>query len=187
MQSALRRIVGLTIFLVGAILPLLPAGADGEATVSVLPAEGTFVVGAEIEAEVWVEDVVDLYGGDIELSFDASRLEVLDANPSQPGIQIQPLYGFLVPGIIVRNEADNTAGTIRFAATQLYPSPAVSGSGALFAFTFRALDLGLADVGYVKVQLADGNAEPISSSTVGASYRVVESHLVFLPLVAAGP
>ena len=89
-----------------------------------------------VAVEVRVNDVFDLYGVDIKVAFDPAVLEVVDANPAKPGIQVQD-GGFLSPDFVVSREADNAAGTLEYAMTQVGGSP-VSGSGVLFTIFFRA-------------------------------------------------
>ena len=89
-----------------------------------------------VAVEVRVNDVFDLYGVDIKVAFDPGVLEVVDANPAKPGIQVQD-GGFLSPDFVVSREADNAAGTLEYAMTQVGGSP-VSGSGVLCTIFFQA-------------------------------------------------
>ena len=56
-------------------------------------------------------------------SFNTTIAQVVHQLPAT-GVQIEPLDTFLQPVFIVRNIASNTAGTIRYAATQVDPSSA---------------------------------------------------------------
>ena len=69
--------------------------------------------------------------------FDPAVLEVVDANPAQDGVQIVP-GSFLKPDFVVRSLADNAAGTIWYASTQVSPTLPVSGTGVLFSAVLRA-------------------------------------------------
>lgn len=163
------------ILLAVVFLPLL--GVYGlnltpDAAIVVNPPTGSYQVGETIAVEVWVEDVVNLYGADIRLAFDATRLQVLDADPNLPGIQVQPRSDILSPDFIIRREADNVAGTVWYAATQINPSPPASGSGALFSFTFITLAEGLTDVTVTAYQLADANGMSIPAQASGAVYQI---------------
>src|SRR3990172_4702348 len=99
---------------------------------------GSAVVGEGLTAAVAVEvrDIADLYGYDIALAFDPAAVEVVDADPAAEGVQAQ-LGGFLDLGFVLRNEADNAAGTVEVALTQLNPSAPKQGSGTLFVVTVR--------------------------------------------------
>ena len=55
-----------------------------------------------------------------------------------PGVQVAP-GDFLSADFVVQNRADNQAGTIDFAVTQLNPSKTKSGSGTLFTVYFQGI------------------------------------------------
>lgn len=150
--------------------------------VSIQPEVITVERYAEFTVEVWVEDVVDLYGADIQLTFPDGYLEVLDANPSLPGVQITVRYDLLQPSIILRREADNQAGTIWFAATQMNPADPVSGSGALFEFSMKALRPGTFQFGYTNSQLAAPGGVVLEHQTQTASINV-QGCEVFIPAI----
>ena len=103
-------------------------------------ANGT--VAATLQVDLYVANVANLYGADIKFGFDPSIVQVVDVDPFMPGVQIQPLSGFLSPDLVVRREANNVAGTIQYAVTQLNPTPPVSGSGSLARVTFQPLTSG---------------------------------------------
>ncbi len=72
----------------------------------------------------------ELYGFDVTVTFDPQVVEVVDADPNLPGVQVAQGL-FLDPGFAVINTADNTAGSAHFVMTQLNPSEAKSGTGSL--------------------------------------------------------
>ncbi|MBK8986881.1 MAG: hypothetical protein IPM39_12535 [Chloroflexi bacterium] len=156
-------------------LPLLGVyglNQTSDTAIVVNPPTGSYAVGETIAVEVWVEDVVDLYGVDIRLAFDATRLQVLDADPNLPGVQVTPRSDILSPDFVIRREADNVAGTVWYAATQINPSPPASGSGALFSFTFMTIAEGLTNVTVTTYQLADANGLSIPAQASGAVYQI---------------
>ncbi len=96
----------------------------------------------QVEAlNIVIENVKDLYGVEAHLKFDPSVVEVVDADSGKDGIQVIP-GGFPQPDFVAVNKADNKAGTIDFAATQLNPTPPVSGGGIAFTIQFRGKTLG---------------------------------------------
>ena len=119
--------------------PIATTAGDVMVGASISFSPGVAVIhGCEtIPVEVWVNDVIDLYGVDVKVTFDPNVLEVVDANPAKPGIQVQD-GSFLSPDFVVSREADNAAGTLEYAMTQAAPSLPVSGSGVLFTIRFRA-------------------------------------------------
>ena len=177
---------GLLAFSLLLAVPLLAAGAATDTWVRVLPPGGAYFEGDPIAVEVWIEDVVALYGADVRLAFDANRLAVLDANPSLPGVQVVPHDDLLSPDLVIRNEADNQAGTVWYAVTQISPSPPVTGTGVLFSFTFQALYAGeaLVEISYERLSTIDGTEIPASSA--GAAYLIEGPYRRFLPLVLNG-
>jgi hypothetical protein len=136
-----------------------------------------------LQVDLFVADVTDLYGLDVRLAFDPARAMVVDADPFRPGTQIEPLYEFLEPGFIVRQEADNAAGTIWYAATQLNPTPPVSGSGAVARVTFRALRPGAFALPVTQVQLANRDGIAIPATGEGCTITFQGDYMYFLPLV----
>ncbi len=106
------------------------------------PLFATGVPTSNLQVDLYVANVTDLYGADIKYSFDPNIVQVVDADPFTPGVQIQPLAGFLSPDLVVRRDANNVTGTIQYALTQLNPTPPVNGSGAVARVTFQPLSAG---------------------------------------------
>jgi hypothetical protein len=129
-----------------------------EPAVALGPATATLAV------DIYVEDVVDLYGADIRLLFDTTYAQVVDADPFAPGVQIQPLAGFLSPDFVIRREADNSTGLIWYAVTQINPSPPASGSGALARVTFQPQSTAAFTMPVTNHQLAAPGGVPIPST-----------------------
>ncbi|QLQ06879.1 MAG: hypothetical protein HZY76_13085 [Anaerolineae bacterium] len=82
------------------------------------PLFATGVPTSNLQVDLYVANVTDLYGADIKYSFDPNIVQVVDADPFTPGVQIQPLAGFLSPDLVVRRDANNVTGTIQYALTQ---------------------------------------------------------------------
>lgn len=120
-------------------------------------------IGESVSFTIYVEDVVDLYGADVQMSFDPAIAQVVDANPNKGGTQIEILDEFLSPDFVVRDRADNVAGTIWYANTQVNPTQPVSGSGALARVTMESLKAGSFDVIVTSRELARINGTVIPS------------------------
>ncbi|MFH1084714.1 MAG: cohesin domain-containing protein, partial [Chloroflexota bacterium] len=158
----------------------MPAHADA-ALVLVWPDVLVLQVGQESEVEVLIEDVTALYGVDCRLEFDRDLFEVLDADAQTQGVQVTA-GSYPHPDMVVRNEANNTAGTVWYAATQLNPREPAAGSGTVFRMRVRgkAPGSGTIHISYLKLvdrtpvelerELSDGDvtvsAQGGSSSTV---------------------
>jgi hypothetical protein len=133
-------------------------------TVSVEPATITIEGCETVEVEVWINDVDDLYGAEVKVSFDADMLEVVDSNEFAAGVQVANGGLLTEPVFAAVNDADNTSGEIHYAATQLNPTPPVSGSGAFVVIHFRAKQAGTSPLAITFVRLADRDAIEIPSS-----------------------
>jgi hypothetical protein len=114
--------------------------------------------------DLYVEDAIDLYGVDLRLSFNTSLAQVVDDDGGAAGVQITPLSGFVAAGYVVKRVADNTAGTIWYAATQLNPTAPVTGSGAVARITLHPLASGTFTMTFTNAQLArqDGSFIPVT-------------------------
>lgn len=130
------------------------SGLAQSCLVRMQPNPMTVEVGETAQLVVEIVDVQDLYGVDLLIDFDPHVLEVVDAYPDQEGIQVS-LGTFLDPGLEIRNLADNTTGTVRFAMTELNPSEPKSGSGVLVVITFKGKNISSSSLlTFQKVQLA---------------------------------
>ena len=123
-------------------------------------------IGKQTSVELKVEKVTDLYGAQLRIKFDPEVLEVIDADPSQSGVQIEP-GTMLSPDFVVQNLADNEAGTIDYALTQLPPSKPSSGDGVIARITFRAKKAAVSQIQFDQFLLAN---------TQGAGVEAVPQH-----------
>jgi hypothetical protein len=100
------------------------ANTGGRAKLRLVAAEGGSAV------EIWVDDVVDLYALDLQLTFDSSKFQAADANPDMDGIQLEP-GKVPAPDFVAVNSVDNENGIVQYVVTQLGTSDAFSGSGLI--------------------------------------------------------
>ncbi len=143
------------------------AWAEGP-VVRIVPASQYLALGGVTTVDIRIEDVTDLFGADVRLSFDPGKLEVQDANPVVAGVQIE-VGTFPDPGggkgFVALNSADNVAGQIAYAVVLLSPSPPVSGSGVLARVTFKAIGEGTSPIAFTSATLSDPQANPIAVTT----------------------
>jgi hypothetical protein len=152
-----------------AMLPLVERIGDlAGTTLWIDPPETTLPVSNTFTVDVMVSDVTDLYGVELEITFDPNLVEVVDADPGTAGIQIQP-GGCPSPDFVVLNSADNTTGTISYAATSISPSPPCNGSGVIASITFHGLAEGTSSVHFNSWLLSDTdlNTIPVSRTEDG--------------------
>jgi len=177
---------------------LLPAPGSADTLVThlrVLPADGSYRADVPLTVEVYVQDVVDLYGADVQLRFDPTLFQVRDADPARPGIQIVIHDELLHPDLRLHQEADPETGRIWYAATQLNthtPEPA-QGSGRLFSFTVDPLRTGLGAFAIVYQELSTRDGELIPVVAHSAVYWITQDGLppalpwlTYAPLVTSG-
>ncbi len=149
-----------------------------ETVVSIQPAAQTINVGDTTTVDVQIDNVSDLFGVDLHISFDPSIVKVVDSNPLVPGDQVEP-GAFLDisggKGFVVDNSADNTAGTITYAATLLSPASPVSGSGPLVRITFEGIAEGNSAITLDSVLLSDAKANEIPATQRDGSITVEQT------------
>jgi hypothetical protein len=187
----MTKIFRILILVVILCLPLSVTNAQSTqqeraTVVRIAPQTKTVSVGQVFKVELWVDNVVDLYGADIQLAFTPGAFEVVDADPGSAGVQITVRYDFLNPASVLQRSANNSAGTISYVATQLNPAPPVSGSGVLFEFQFRALYAGTYPITFTTHDLAAQGGVPISHSIQAASYTITggsATYTNYLPLI----
>lgn len=83
-----------------------------------------------------IDGAADVYGVDLRAHFDPALIEVVDTDPQRAGVQMAPGQ-FLKPDFMVRNVADNRAGTLEYVITQVNPTPPASGSGVVLSILLR--------------------------------------------------
>jgi len=139
------------------------ASAQTGAAISFSPASATANVGDTVNVDIRVANATNMYGIEVHATFDPGRLQVLDEDLTQPGVQI--LAGSMFPksdpSYVVQNTADNIAGTIDFAITLLAPESPINGSGTLATVRFSAQMAGVAQLGWSSTLMATPNGAAI--------------------------
>jgi hypothetical protein len=162
------------------------AGRDDETFVRCDPATAIGATGQLLTVDIYVENVFELYAADVRLSFDPTMVQVYDNDPDASGIQILMLDDFLSPDFVLRKNADNVAGTIWYAATQMTPSEPVSGSGPLARITLQPLQAGSFTMPITYQKIVHSDSEQIEATAVDCQIIFVETETtppVFIPVV----
>jgi len=158
--------------MISSLLAAVPAAAMQAGTlVRIQPVSQQVAVGQTATIEIRIENVSGLYAADVELRFNPAVLQVQDADPGREGVQIQP-GNFPSPDFPAQNSADNAAGVIRYALTQLPPKSPVTGSGLLATVVFRGQAAGTADLTFSIVNLANAQGQQIPASSQGGNIIV---------------
>lgn len=149
------------------------------------PAAITVPVGVVTSLDLYVQDVGDLYGADLQLSFDPGVVRVVDADQSATGVQIQPLSDFLKPDFVVRKVADNISGTIWYAAVQVSPTLPVTGSGSLARVTLLPQATGTYSMPFTHQELVRRNGTRITATPQECWMTFTEDPVkrLYLPLI----
>lgn len=160
--------------------PITPSDAT---MVRVVPAAVSLQsVGERATLDICLEDVEAIYGIDVRLHFDPAVVSV-------PAGRVTPQWEVFDASshFVVKNEADNTAGTVWYAITNINPAQPFSGSGRICSLEFRGDAEGLSAVEFTYAKGSDRNGTPIWPAMVNGLITVGEVHVgrpaAWLPLV----
>lgn len=151
------------------------AAADGPQVV-VAPATQTIEAGSEATVTVEVSGSGMLYGFELHLRFNPAVLQVVDADSTKNGIQVQP--GNLLAGkqtFVAQNVADNVRGSIDYAVTLMGEREGVSKDGSAIIIRFQGRAAGISEITFVQdppSQLADPGGRAINVSLQGGRVTV---------------
>jgi LysM repeat protein len=136
-----------------------------------IPEVQTINVGQITTVTLRVEDVQNLYGFQATISFNPALLEVVDSDATDPGVQVG-LGTFVQPDYVPQNSADNSSGTINCVVSQVAPTPAANGSGALLTISFRGKAAGVSDIQLNPFILASNQGTQIDATIHNAQISV---------------
>lgn len=166
-----------------AVLSLVAVARSATATsVTVEPLASTVIVGDSTTVDLVIRSVSDLYGVQLQIDFDPTLVQVLDADPGEPGVQIA-LGTCPAPDWVLSNTADNTAGTIGYAVTSLNPSPVCNGDGLIASVEFEAVAVGESPLHFSDLLLATPDGEEIPVDVQDGTLQIEDLRPVFLPIV----
>jgi len=145
------------------------------ASVRVSPAEVELTVGETAQVEILIEDVQDLWGGDVRVSFDPAIVEVVDADAGTSGVQIEP-GDFPRPDFVVVNKVDNLpepeGGYGAWYAITQTDEPPQNGGGTMYRITLRGKAVGTSPLHIAYALLSTRDAEPIPVTLFDGSVTV---------------
>lgn len=172
MRKTIFRLALITIAVL--LVAVAPAAAQTETVVRVDPAFLQVAPGTTFTLTIQIDDVVNLYGYDILLSFPPEKVEVLSAGNG----------GFLEPGFLIGPTIDPIAGTMQMINVQVNPAEPKSGSGALVTVNLRAKTEanGYAELMLTSVELSDNNGFAIPCSLQDGRVHI-GAYPLYLPLV----
>ena len=153
-------------------VPSSPTAAQTTGTTTVgIFSRHAVAPGQRLILPVEVNAAQDLYAIDLALRFDPTLLKIVDSEPNTAGTQVA-LGSFLDPGLLLRNEVDDTTGTLRFVMSQANPSEAKSGDGVLLVVTFEGLNEGVSDLKITTLEMSDRDGLAITGQAVDTQVTV---------------
>jgi len=182
------------LLLVGLLVAFFAAGgaaaenepaAENTTVVRCDPVLATGLMNQFLNVDIYVENVIDLNAADIRLSFDPTMVQVHDADPQADGVQILILDDLISPDFILHKNADNVAGTIWYAATQIRRDP-VSGSGPLARITLQPLQPGSFTMPITYQVLAEPDSTEIAATAVDCQITILDTETIppiYIPVV----
>lgn len=142
-----------------------PADAQtGAAVLRVEPESLSLAAGETQTVAIVIQDAAEVYGIDVRAAFDPALIEVVDADPTRQGVQMTAGV-FPLPDFVALNLADNAAGALRYAVTQVNPTPPATGGGVVFSFQVRGRANGVSPLRLVLVEMANRSGELLSVTT----------------------
>ena len=154
-----------------------------QAKLHVIPQATRLKVGDITTVDLAIAQVRELGGIEVHLIFDPQVIAIVDADPVQEGIQLEP--GTLpTPDLVVQNQADNDAGTIDYAVTQLPPRKPGEGAGIVARITLQAKQSSVSAIQFREFLLADTNGSSIAAVSQDGQIRVQGYSLWILGVVA---
>jgi hypothetical protein len=119
---------------------------------------------------VKVENVTNLAVVQLEIRYDPSVVQVIDADASQRGVQVRVADVFATDSIF-QNHVDTRNGRIFFGAG-LIGVPPINGSSGLLAIDWRPQRVGVSTVTLHSVTLTDANGQPINATVQNGTVNV---------------
>lgn len=123
--------------------PLSGASQGGEGWLPAPDTTGTLFQTEAEQFDLRVENVHGLYGIEVTLTFDPTKVRIVDADPDRPRIQIQrgPLFSggsaYFLDEVTVDEKAG--VGTISVVATLLRPAAPIEGDGIVATILFEPI------------------------------------------------
>jgi len=162
-----------------------PCSASASVGVGIAPPPGNTVVKVEPEHLVasWcsfeehtaisVKNVSQLRTVSLEVLYDPAVVQVVDADPSQRGVQVRPDGGFLSrPSTVTLNEVDTDNGRIYFEASTI-GTETINGDAGLIIIDWRPQMPGITDIILANVALTADGGHPIAHTRQGGIVEIL--------------
>jgi hypothetical protein len=174
------------------LLTLLWPAAAGAADSSRLyfePATATVDVGSTITVSVSLAGTHPVYGIDVTVVYDPALLEIVDADATRDGVQVQPGALFLgKQTLAVANSADNATGQAQYAVSMFGEKEGVIQGGSVVVLQFRGKAPGQATLTLAQETMAVDPAQlviPLTLETAQVTVRGTASSSTAAPTATA--
>jgi hypothetical protein len=128
------------------------------------------VCNAQGSANVEVLNVTNLLAVQLQLRYNPSQAQVIDADPGREGVQIRAGSAF-ASGFVAQNAVDTTNGVISFAAT-LLGGNTISGTATLIGVDWQPVAVGNANLTLENVILVNNASQPIAFTAQNGQLQV---------------
>jgi len=181
MNTRALRTLGLGFTLILLVLSTTGCGltkAKIPATIKITPDTATIKAGQQAEILIEAENVKNLFGVELTVEYAPHILDVMDADPNTPEVQITA-GDFLVPDMIATNRT--TDGKIEFAIVQVAPSKPVDGSGTLARVLLKGETAGTTALTISAATFFDENNNVLAVATQGGTVTVEAGDVAVQP------
>lgn len=135
-----------------------------------------------IDLFIRLENVSNLYAVDVKVTFDPAIVEVVDLDPKQEGVNLEPVDGLINAAFWAFNEVDNETGEIHYATTMYNPSEPANGTGNIAKFRLKAVGTGNSPITAIEATLSDRDGYLIGEQVELGSVTVSTQNVVCLTL-----
>jgi hypothetical protein len=128
---------------------------------------------AQTTTAIKVTNVANLAAVQLELNYDPTVIQVIDADAARPGVQVRVDAAFST-GFIAQNEVDTTTGKVMFAAT-LLGGAKIDGDSGLIAIDWTPQNTGTTALTLGNVILASTLGQAISHNLADGAIEVISN------------
>ncbi len=133
--------------------------AEGTPLLWINPANPVINTGETVTVTIQLDQATDVFGVELEMTYDPAIVQIVDADSGTGGVQILP-GTCPAPDFVIQNTAYNITGTLNYAVTQ-FSSPPCNG-GNVAQVTFQAIANGTSPFDFTTHLIADTNGMSIT-------------------------
>lgn len=161
----MKRVLIVTLTLLLILTPFLvrvTVRAQTSASIYTVPDYTSVPVGSDVMISIDVSDVENLYGYDVNITYDNRVLSCLNAT-----------VGDLFPQYLTfEADINDAAGYLRYAITLKSPEPPINGTGDILDIGFNAFAVGTSPLNFASVILDNSSALPLDYTATDGSIDV---------------